>query len=104
MTLKLIKKLLDQKVGWIWKLMAIVFCLICFIQLILLVLAGSGFNNLTTYINEGQLSCEKYCGSKDQGFYLHDPITQACQCYSDEEEPTFYKNLQTGVEINHLEG
>lgn len=85
-------------------LAAILFFMICVVEIVLLLLAGSGFNSLTTFIKEGQISCAEYCDGRGQPLYLHDVVTQACQCYSEAEEPTDYKNLRSGVEIQYTGG
>lgn len=99
-----LKKQLEKRVAWIWKLMAYVFLVMCIIELVLLLLAGTGFNSLTSYLKEGHLACAEYCDERGQDLFLHDPITRACQCYNEAEEPTDYKNLQTGVEMKYMEG
>lgn len=99
-----VRKILSKKVSLVWLIAAILFFTLCVVEAVMLILAGSGFNSLTGFIKEGHYSCAEYCEAQGHPLYLHDVVTQACQCYSENEEPTDYMNLQSGVEIKYQEG
>lgn len=98
-----IKEFTKKKVSSTWLILAITFWVLLIVELLLLILAGTAFNNLTTYIEDGHRSCAEYCNTKGNPLFLHDVITQACQCYNEAEEPTDYKNMYSGVEIEFKE-
>lgn len=95
------EKIVLKRVSFLWLVFAIVLWVLAAVAVVLVMLMGSGFYEYQNYIEQGRLNCAEYCDARGQPLYLHDFKISACQCYNDAEEPTDYKNLYSGVEIEH---
>lgn len=97
-------RLIIKRVSFLWLVAAVVFWILGAVAVVCIMIMGAGFYNFQEYLDEGRLSCAEYCDARGQALYLHDFETQACQCYNDNEDPTDYINLRSGVETKYTGG
>jgi len=95
------EKIIFKRVSFLWLVAAVFFWVLAAVAVVCIMILGAGFNSYQDYLQEGRYNCAEYCEARGQTLFLHDYDTQACQCYNDAEEPTDYKNLRSGVEIEH---
>ena len=97
-------RILIKRVSFLWLIAALLFWCFASVAIVCILIMGSGFYNYQEYLDQSRVNCAEYCDSLGQTLYLHDFETQACQCYNENEDPTDYKNLRSGVEIKYTGG